>query len=230
MPRWSRFGQRARLGCVGAGALLLILQACGGKAVETADDDDSGAGSSMATGATAQFAGTGMILQPGSVGGAGMVPGRPPKGGVASGGRRPGGAGASSGGRPVVVEAGAPSVGGVPSVGGEAGFCEVGGASPGCDFGQTCARNADCRGRDCYVPGTGENPICSQRCATNADCPSGSACTGPFGDEPHCFVLCQAAAECQAINSNPVNPLDCVDMADPRAPQGQTVCAQSSEP
>lgn len=219
-----RFGQRVGLWSVGAGAVLMVLQACGGVAVEVEGDDDAKAGS-LGTGATDSGASSpgGPIIS---------MPGRPPTvGGTTNGGR----SGASTGGRAVIVEGGASHaggavfVGGAFSVGGESSFCD-GGASPGCDFGRPCQRNADCAGNDCYFPGTGENPICSQRCTSSANCPAGSACTGPFGDSRHCFVLCQETAECQAINSNPINPLECVDMADPNAPQGQTVCAQSSEP
>ena len=74
------------------------------------------------------------------------------------------------------------------------------------------------------------NVVVRRHCSTSADCPSGSACAGSFGDRSHCFVLCQSAAQCLAINAYPDNPFDCVDMNDPRAPAGQTVCAESSEP
>jgi hypothetical protein len=211
-----RFGPRAGLWSVGVGAVLMVLQACGGRAVGAEGENDAKAGS-LGTGATD----SGSNL-PGSP--IGMMPGRPPTAGAAT-----------SGGRAVVVEAGAPTVGGAGFESGapnhhDPSYCEAGGASPVCDFGRPCLRNADCAENDCYFPGTGENPICAQRCMSDGDCLPGSACTGPLGDNAHCFVLCHDAAECQAINANPINPLDCVDMGDFRAPQGQTVCAQSSEP
>lgn len=196
-------------------ALLSGTPGCGGKT--DADGGSHVVGSGKANG------GGPMTLPPFPTAGFATVPDSPPavggKVGSSSGG-------ASQVGVDPVAEAGAPAAGG--SV--DFGSCNAGGAAAACDFGLPCSRDNDCAELDCYVPGNGENPICTKPCLTNSDCPRGSACTGPFGDASHCFVLCSDPAQCLAINDAPENPLDCVDMADPRAPQGQTVCAQSSEP
>ncbi len=226
MLKRGRFG--ALVVCVGgiAGvALLSAVPACGGKAVGVETDDGTG-GSSTAGFGNGKPAPVGN--QPGPSKGV-VVDGPefPPAaggmlGGSVGGSTHSGRAGTGSAGSPVVT----PGAGG--SV--EEGSCNVGGASPVCDFGLPCTDDSDCGAHDCYVPGGQGNPICSKLCATSADCPLGSACTGPFGDGSHCFVLCSHAAQCLAINDTPENPLDCVNMHDPRAPQGQTVCAQYSEP
>lgn len=98
------------------------------------------------------------------------------------------------------------------------------GTSPVKDYGLPCQVPGDCVDGDCYVPGTGNNPICSKKCTGNNDCPSGSICVAMGGTGKHCFVECTSDAFCLAINSDPLNPLQCLTM-----PQGW-ICVQKSEP
>ena len=201
---WHRKGMlRARLvswACV----LLLGVWSCGGRAVGSAAE---------------------LPAEPkGGVGNGGAGASAPNRAGAPAGGLASGGVGSSGG------EVAASAAAGAGGVDGTGWICLDIAPSPVCDFGLSCGSDADCGLKDCYVPGTQVNPICAKRCSSNRDCPGGTACTGPFGDERHCFVLCDAAAQCLAINADPGNPLDCVDLADPRAPEGQTVCAQASEP
>jgi len=98
------------------------------------------------------------------------------------------------------------------------------GTSPVKDYGLPCQVPGDCVDGDCYVPGTGSNPICSKKCSGNSDCPSGSICVAMGGTGKHCFVECTSDAFCLAINSDPSNPLQCLTLT-----QGW-ICVQKSEP
>jgi hypothetical protein len=96
--------------------------------------------------------------------------------------------------------------------------------SPVCDYGVPCSEARDCVSGDCYVPGTGQNPICSKQCTTPSECPLGSACIEVGGDGSHCFVRCTSDEACRPINDAPENPLVCVSFGD------ESVCIQRSEP
>jgi hypothetical protein len=99
------------------------------------------------------------------------------------------------------------------------------GTSPVKDYGLPCQSPGDCVDNHCYVPGTGNNPICSKQCTSNNDCPSGSLCVAMGGTGKHCFVECTSDAFCLAINSDPSNPLQCLGPL----PEGW-ICVQKSEP
>ena len=100
------------------------------------------------------------------------------------------------------------------------------------DYGAVCARDADCSGGACYVPGTGIDPICSKQCDSDAACPDGTLCT--FG---HCMIRCEAGddAGCLTLNDAVSNPLYCMPRS--RLTESQEaetdaghVCIQTSEP
>jgi hypothetical protein len=93
-----------------------------------------------------------------------------------------------------------------------------------CDYGLPCDDARDCLQGDCYVPGTGENPICSKGCSLTNPCPTGSACITVGSELSHCFIRCTSSESCRSINAAPENPLDCISIGVER------VCIQRSEP
>ena len=85
-----------------------------------------------------------------------------------------------------------------------------------------------CPGSDCYVPGTGVNPICSRHCVIDADCGAGALCEESGGTGRWCFRRCAGDAECLAVNASADNPLYCASYSPPDA--ARWFCIQASEP
>jgi hypothetical protein len=108
------------------------------------------------------------------------------------------------------------------------------------DYGALCQDASDCDTGACYVPGTGQDAICSSRCSTDADCPAGTLCAfvglGPSDTEGYCFATCESDAHCGLLNGARDNPLYCADRVDidEAALSGDDesgrVCIQLSEP
>ena len=104
------------------------------------------------------------------------------------------------------------------------------------DFGTLCTDATQCSGGACYVPGTGEDSICSQSCESDSDCPGHSLCATVAGQGGRCLVRCDSDLQCQLLNDSLHNPLYCAEKADLEGrtqmanSEGGRVCVQVSEP
>lgn len=183
---------------------LLVVSSCGGNAVKETHGGQGGAPDAQ--------------LEGGRSGSAGVTAqgGRPGAGGSARGGDF------GMGGRMTGI-AGAAGTGGDRPVSDAGVSCSAVAPSPVCDYGLSCQSDSECVHGVCYVPGTGENPICARYCSSDLDCPEGSVCATSYPNK-YCFIACDSEADCQGINDHPGNPVRCVTLEDAQ------VCAQESEP
>jgi hypothetical protein len=107
-------------------------------------------------------------------------------------------------------------------------------ATPKAPLGAACEVDGDCVDEHCFVPGTGENPICTRACTGPEECPAFSLCA-PVDGGNFCFYDCSIQTCATGLGApDTTNPVVCVpdfplDTEDPMS-DTISICIQESEP